>query len=361
VGFEVKVVEIDDIGIHPNADKLDMATVGGWACVVARGMYKKGDKAIYIPIDSILPEELESKIFGDAKVKLHNHRVKTIKIRGAISQGLVISLAIAGLPDSIKVGVDVAEKLGIKKHEPPAPRFHPQQKSSPSKSNPNFHKYAGIENIKNHTKLFQDDDEVVVSEKIHGTNFRAGWVEFSADTWWKKFKKMIGLAPKWEFVYGSHNVQLSNKLIYSGYYDTNVYAEAVVKYKLKETLKPGEVIYGEIYGDSIQKGYTYGCKKGERKFVAFDLRYMGKFLSYPALYGFCFARDIPAAPILFQGKFSDLKLDGLILGNSVLAPEQKVREGVVVKSRFESTSYIGRKIVKVISPEYLLKDQTDFH
>jgi hypothetical protein len=64
---------------HPNADRLDLCTIAGWQCVTQRDAYKVGDLAIYIPIDSILPKEVEDALFGlEAKVKLSKYRVKRL-------------------------------------------------------------------------------------------------------------------------------------------------------------------------------------------------------------------------------------------------------------------------------------------
>ena len=91
-----RVTKILKVEHHPNADKLDVAQVDGWHCIVGRDTYKAGDKCIYIPIDSIIPYPLEKIIFAGAKVKLSKGRIKTIKLRGLISQGLVVH------PDTIK-------------------------------------------------------------------------------------------------------------------------------------------------------------------------------------------------------------------------------------------------------------------
>jgi RNA ligase (TIGR02306 family) len=354
-----KLVKVEP---HPNADRLDIVQVLGWQCVAQKGNYKEGDYVIYIPIDSILPEALESLLFGpDAKVKLSNHRVKTIKLRGAISQGMVMPLKLAaeyGCVVPLEEGYDLTAKLGITKYEPPAPGFQ----SAPGRAravNPNFHKYTGIENIKNYTKVFQPDDLVQITEKIHGTNFRAGWTPFHADTFWKRVKQFFGMAPKYEFVFGSHNVQLSNSLLDKP--ESNVYAWAVDKYKLKEVLTPGLVIYGEVYGPNIQKGYHYGLKDGERGFVAFDMKHGDRYMSTGEFEIVMSETNIPTAPVLFTGFYKDVDLAQITAGDSVLAPSQKVREGVVVKSALEDTCYAGRKILKSINPEYLLKDQSEFH
>lgn len=362
--FSVEAVRIDNVAPHPNADRLELAQVKGWNCVVQKGRYRAGDLCIYIPIDSVLSPETEAKLFPiDSKVRLHNSRVRTIKLRGAISQGLIIDPAEFEATADVRPGDNVADELGISKYEPPVD-LSPQSgaaKAGRRQTNPNFRKYTGIENAKNYPAVFEAGEQVSVTEKIHGTNFRAGYVPFYADTLWKKLKSLLGLAPKWEFVYGSHNVQLQSKFLFRGYYDKNVYAEAVFKYRLPDILKPGEVVYGEVYGDGIQKGYTYGCGAGERKLVLFDVMIDGAWQDPLVFDKWAGARDLPTAPVLYRGPFDLEKVRALTLGPSVLASAQKVREGVVVKPIFETMSYIGRKVLKFVSDEYLLKDQTDFH
>lgn len=361
--LKVEVLKIENVFEHPNADRLEIARVLGWNCVVQKGKHSPGDLVIYFPIDSILPELLEAQIFGkDSKVKLHNHRIKTIKLRGAISQGLAVDFQTLGI-DPKPVGTDLTKELDIKKYEPPPPRFQGQSNRSRSNRNPNpnFSKYTSIENIKNYNKVFEPDDEVVITEKIHGSNFRASWVLFDSNTIWKKVKKFLRLAPKYEFVYGSHNVQLSHQLLYKGWYDKNVYADAVVTYNLKERLAPGQAVYGEIYGPNIQKGYGYGVPEGETRLVIFDVMQDGKYLDHYGVRMFGTLHTIDVVPTLYEGKFKDVDMSKIVDGPSVFCPAQKVREGVVVRSKEEDRCHIGRKILKAINTEYLLKEQTEYH
>lgn len=367
--FEVNIENIIAVEPHPNADRLELATVRGWQCVIPKGQFQVGDLVVYIPIDSILPDELEAKIFGpDSKVKLNKSRVKTIKLRGAISQGLVVKPETVGLSSdanwfNVSIGLNVTKKLGITKYEPPAKELPNGMNVKKQKrlENPNFHKYGGIENFKNYPDLFEEGEQVSVTEKIHGTNFRAGYVPCVANTIWRRVLKFFGRLPEYEFVYGSNNVQLHQKGERGGFYSFTVYGEAVEKYKLRELLKPSEVVYGEIYGAGIQKGYTYGCGPEERKLVIFDLKRSGEFVSSEELSAFCRERELPQPPELYRGPFNKNTILALTLGDSVLASAQKVREGVVVKPIEEEKSYIGRKLLKVISDTYLLGNQTDFH
>lgn len=360
----VEVVKIWKIEPHPNADRLDLATVKGWQCCIGKGQFKAGDKVVYFPIDSILPPEVEGVLFSaDSKVKLSKSRVKTIKLRGAISQGMVAPLDVLGLSEKIREGTDVKDQLGITKYHPPVsnqPSGMKGNQTSKKQCNPSFYKYTGINNIKHYPDAFYGK-RVIITEKIHGTNFRAGWVPFYANTLWKKIKRYLNLAPAFEFVYGSHNVQLQDRPKNTEtYHGGNVYLEAVEKYNLRQLIPHGEVWYGEVYGDNIQKGYTYGCKQGERKLAIFDIMLDGEWLDHLLMYEKVKKSEAGNVPVLYHGAFDQAIVEQLTSGPSVLCPEQKIREGVVVKLKEHETAYFGRAILKSINPEYLLKDNTEW-
>lgn len=388
--FTVKVVKISEVVPHPNADRLDLCTIAGWQCVTQRGSYKVGDLAIYIPIDSILPKEVEDTLFGpDSKVKLSKSRVKTIKLRGSISQGMLAKCSLFNVAE--KEGHDCTKQLGVTKFEPPAPP--PSMSGNPTakkKKNPLFKEYGGLDNFKHYPDLFQSDEEVVITEKIHGTNFRFGWLPTVTDTFGKRIQKLLRILPKYEFVFGSNRVQLQNRvssgglkakllswipikavrtLAYQGYYQQsgvgNVYEEAVSIYDLKNrsAMFKGCIFYGEIYGDGIQKGYTYECKPGERKFIGFDVfgTKSGQYHDHTDTVELFSSIGLPTVPVLYAGPYSAAVAKVLTTGNSVIAPTQKVREGVVIRPISEQRGHNGRKILKLISDEYLLGDNTDFH
>lgn len=367
--FSVKVVRVSEISPIPSADRLELAHIAGWQCVIQKGAFTAGGLAIYIPIDSILSKEVEDTLFPpDSKVKLSKSRVKTIKLRGCISQGMLAKCSVFKVPE--KEGYDCTKQLGITKFEPPeAP---PSMTGSPApkkNKNPYFAEYGGLDNFKHNPNLFQEGEEVIITEKVHGTNFRFGWVPSVADTLLKKVKKLFGLLPKYEFVFGSNKVQLQSKSSFNkDYYQKmgigNVYEETVIKYDLKkktEGLK-GHVFYGEVYGSGIQKGYAYGCKEGERKLVLFDVMIVGN--GYTDQYfveSLCSKLGLDVVPVLYKGPFNTVKAKDLTKGNSVMVPSQKVIEGVVIRPIKEEKCQIGRKVLKLISDEYLLGDNTDFH
>lgn len=373
--FKVEVVRIDKVEKHPNADRLDLAHVKGWQCVAQKDAFEAGDLAIYIPIDSVLPPDLERRIFPEgSKITLSKSRVKTIKIRGAISQGMLLSIFDAscleghGVSGHIVLGDDVTTMLGITKYEPPAApsAMSGGQQQSKRKLNPFFKPYERLSHFKNFPELFLEGEDVVVSEKIHGTNFRAGWVPMQADSWWKKVKKLFGFLEEWEFVVGSHAVQLKPKAEWKGFYDTNVYMEAVQKYDLEARIPKGMVVYGEIYGDGIQKGYSYGVETpGEHKLVLFDVKVIvgqvAEYRSWAYLEELSHLLGVPTAPVIYKGPYSVVLRHKWEEGPSLLSKAQKHREGCVIKPAVEQECWIGRKVLRSINPEYLLVAESDFH
>lgn len=362
--LKIEVVTIDQILPHPGADRLEIAVIKGWNCVVRKGEYAAGSKVVYIPVDSVLLIELESKLFPpESKVKLSKSRVKTIKLRGAVSQGIVVGLEEVGLNPFLQVGTDVTVALGITKYEPPiknTPGLLRGNMISPKLGNPNFRKYTDIENFKHYNTLFQEGEPVWISEKLHGTSARYGYLPTNPNTFWKKVKKFFGLLPKYEFCLGSRNVQLQDKRNWDGFYDTNVYAKIAEQYALHELLEDGVAVYGEIVGDGIQKGYTYGCGQKEHKFFIYDVMVNGQYLSPGELVSFCGINDLPIVPTLYCGAYDSLAVSALRNGDSLIGG-QKVREGIVIKVLNNTPCIIGRKCLKYLSDDYLLSDPTDFH
>ena len=360
---KVLVQKILSVIPHPNADRLDLVTIEGWVCVTQRGAFKDGDTCIYIPIDSELPGPVESVLFPpDSKIKLSKGRVKTIKIRGCVSQGMVVRPEVLGFANA-RVGDDLTKALGIGKYEPPvkvSTQSGPQRKVK-ALNHPDFRKYTDLENIKNYTSVFTEGEQVVVTEKIHGTNFRAGWLPFVARTWWQRVKKLLGWTPAWEFVYGSRNMQLQDRPGQKTYYDTNVYAETVKQYDLRNVIPKGFVIYGEIYGPSVQKGYHYGQTHGHTALAIFDVMRDGVYQQYDLARFNLNAWKLGhlAVPCLYTGPYSIDTVKKLTEGDSVLAPTQKVREGVVVRPSVEEIGVCGRKILKSINADYLLSKHAD--
>lgn len=351
----VEVCTIDNIAKHPNADKLDIATIKGWNCIVGRNEYKPGDQVVFVPPDAIIPQN----IINEHKLSYlkNGTRIRAVKLRGVVSQGLILNV-----PDGLMVydGYNLAERLGITKWEPPVRQVQGQNKQRTGKNrvNPNFTKFTDIENIRHYNTIFEDGEEVVITEKIHGANWRAGYLRRSDRGFINWIKNSI--FGSHEFVYGSHNVQLTFKNRGRCFYKDNPYGKVIDKYDLKNAIPEDYTLYGEVYGKGIQD-LSYGIE--EVDLVIFDVKYKENYLDWADFSQFCLAKGLPRVPVLYKGKFSaDLiktHTDGKTrMGKNV----DQIREGCVIRPLKESNHYqIGRKVLKSVSEDYLIRDNgTEF-
>jgi len=117
----------------PNADAIEKLRVLGWWVVVKKGDHKPGDKVVYCEIDSLLPERPEFEFFRASSFKPAQtdpegnpvlpagFRIKTVKLRGQVSQGICFPIAILPPGAPTDEGADVTDLLGVCKWEPPIP------------------------------------------------------------------------------------------------------------------------------------------------------------------------------------------------------------------------------------------------
>jgi len=122
----VTVRTIDDINPIEGADAIEVATIGGWNVVTKKGEFKAGDKCVYFEIDSFLPTGNPAWQFLVDKSPrtfegVVGHRLRTIKLRGQVSQGFIIPLSATPEITDPQEGVDYADTFGIKKWEQPLP------------------------------------------------------------------------------------------------------------------------------------------------------------------------------------------------------------------------------------------------
>jgi RNA ligase (TIGR02306 family) len=112
---------VSEVLPHPNADRLEVAKVMGWQTVVKKGEFKAGDAGVFVVIDTILPFAPWSEFLRDPHRPERPIRLKTAKIRGQHSQGLLLPLSVLGNARTWQVGCDVGAELGVKKYEKELP------------------------------------------------------------------------------------------------------------------------------------------------------------------------------------------------------------------------------------------------
>ena len=116
----VTIQKVKAISTIADSDFLELAQVMGWQCVVKKGEFRTGDMGVYFEVDSFLPIEpryefLRGSSFRDNADNGVGFRIRTVKMRGQLSQGLFLPVAQFPELEGFVEGDDVTEKLGVKK------------------------------------------------------------------------------------------------------------------------------------------------------------------------------------------------------------------------------------------------------
>jgi RNA ligase (TIGR02306 family) len=360
VAYVGKIGSVSEI---PGADNIELVTVGGWNAITKKGEYQVGDKVVVATTDAVIPQAL-SDLMGVTNYLRKGQRVRTVKLRGVYSECLLIPfkyLAPKSLENNVNEGDDMMTILGITKYEPPVKTVQLSVGGRKIKyhQNPNFKVYYKFPNQKNVPDMFTEEDEVVITRKLHGTNARYGIVRKKKLSLWDRVKMFFG--NQWvsfDFIYGSHNVEKGSDS--QGFYDTDVWMNVAKKYDIrgklwdhvKDTYEPsnlteGVVIYGEIYGAGIQKNYEYGLT--DVKFAGFDVQVDGEYQPYinETVHFDCL--QLPQVELLYEGNWNKEEQDKYVFNNNIEGTKVP-HEGIVVKS----VTGVRSKVSKVINPDYLI-------
>lgn len=166
--------KIQEILPHPNADRLEIARVLGWRVIVGKGEFHAGDWCIYFEIDAKFPEE--DPIFQSvAPLKASHFRLKTVRLRGELSQGLCLPLKIIenrGVEIPLEEGQDVTDLLKITKYEVLSPGESSGVRVGPF---PAFVPKTDQMRLQSYPTLMEEiyGQEVYVTTKYDGTSFTA--------------------------------------------------------------------------------------------------------------------------------------------------------------------------------------------
>lgn len=365
---------IESLSPIEGADKIEVAQVLGWQCVVKKGEFKIGDKVVYVEVDSVMPEKPEFEFLRDRKF-----RVKTIKLKGQISQGLVIPIDnCLTQPIKLDIGTDVTELLGVTKYLSQSEREEVKKvevnQARLTKFMKRYSWYRKLflsrqqkegfpywvsktdeERLQNIPQVLEQfkDKEVYVTEKVdyQSVTFTGKMVPNATPIVGKFLPK------KFQFVVCSRNLTTNNK--------NSLYWKIAQKYNIEQILRenPTLTIQGE-QGDTKVQGNKYGIT--EPTMWTFNIIDHEKnyHYNYEEMYLFCDKYKLNVVPVLFSQplrmkkfniKLSELgstaqELVELSKGKSVLADIP--REGIVIRC-IEN----GQKLLsfKVINPDFLLK------
>jgi hypothetical protein len=359
-----KILNIEPI---PGADAIEKATVLGWECVIAkRDNFKIGDLVIYIEVDSIVPEKPEFEFLRDRKF-----RVRTIKLRKQVSQGLVLLLSI--LPKgNYNEGDDLTEIIGVKKYDPQADAEQKLMEQKLAHTNNKIHKF--FSRYPWYRKLFfkpkksgfpkfikkTDEDRIQlfpgICEKEKDTVFSiTEKLDGQSGTYFlvKNPKRFPFLKQKYTFGVCSRNIHLTKP-------NDSSYWTIARQYEIEKVLRNliGNnqfiVLQGEILGTGIQ-GNKY--KVDGYEFYAFNLIYSDQEVCQEKKYINSLNMmtltkyGIKYVPIIndnFMLKNTIPEMVEYAKGKSTLLPID--REGVVIRNYEKNISF------KVINPDFLLKN-----
>jgi RNA ligase (TIGR02306 family) len=328
----------------PNADAIEKIRVLGWWVVTKKGEHTPGDLVVYCEIDSLLPERpefefLRASSFKPAREEMPSgFRIKTVKLRGQVSQGICFPLSILPTEAPREEGADVTEFLGVVKWEPPVPAgmggkvkggfpgFLPKTDET---------RVQVLETVleRHRGKTF------VVTEKLDGTSFTA----FLRDG-------VFGVC--------SRNLWMDETD------ESNIHARIARQLRLDEKLRVVRdrhgldvAIQAELIGPGIQ-GNKYAMK--ETTLRVFSVLDVGTYKLLDHSTSLEVIRELGVEPVpQLDNIVLDHSVDALVAlseGTSVLNPKAQ-REGIVLRPMVEEydDEIGGRLSFKAINPKFLLK------
>lgn len=332
--------KIGEINAILGADAIEVATVDGWKVVVKKGEYTAGDLVVYCEIDSWIPTELAAFLSKGKEPREYNgvkgERLRTVKLRGQLSQGLLLPRQVAlDKVGEIAEGMDVTELLGIQKWEPVIPaQLAGQVRGNFPSAVPKTDQERAQNLIKEIFEAYSDGHLFEVTEKLEGSSCT------------------MYLDNDREFHVCSRNLDLK-------YDENNAFWKAAIKYDVENKMKgwdyQGYAIQGELVGPGIQ-GNIY--KLTDLDFFVYDIydAVRGYYLNPKARQSVVKELGLKHVPVLANDK--DLgtgEVDYLLSladGKSVLGDiTGPLREGLVYKDMLGGMSF------KVISNAYLLGEK----
>ena len=266
------------------ADRIELALVDGWSCIVKKGEFRVGEEAIYFEIDSFIPSsDLRFSFLGEGKVKefgkIKGWRIRTMKMRGVLSQGLLLPVAMFnGVDLTVE---DIAPQLGVVKWESSKDPIPTKTSLKPLTSLIYRTDQERLQNVMHYFTEFREH-EFEETLKLDGASCSMYKI-LKAKSWWQKLLEFIQIdyttehfgvcSRTLEIGEGDSMIKVFDNNGIRSVYNQQDFWDVAKKYNIIETLPAGFSVQGELLGPNIQGNHE---KVKNLEFHIFDVFDIGK-------------------------------------------------------------------------------------
>ena len=301
--YTCTVVEIKNLFPIEGADKIQRCNINGNDVVVSKDV-NVGDKMLYFVSGTKLNKDYcsknnlyDNKEFNENKevrgfISYKQSRVKAIKLKGVISDGILMpltSIFVLGVNYSFNVGDEFNSINGIILCEKyvvvdTQQQYNTQNNKKKEKGKlinriieNQFRFHIDTSNLRKNIHDINPNDIIGIHKKKHGCSAIYSNILVKKQLkWYEKLAKKLGLNiidTEYDIIYSSRRV-IKNNNTGNSYYKTDIWGD--VKKEIEHLIPKNWTIYGEILGFEsdgkyIQKDYDYGCKQGEHKFYVYRI------------------------------------------------------------------------------------------
>jgi len=258
----------------PNKDRIELAVIDGWSCIVKKGEFTEGSIGVFFEIDSFIPKSDKYSFLGKSTTHQgkQGYRIRTMKLAGAISQGLLLPISLFEELNSVtlNIGDNLTELLGVIKYDIDIAQQQSKGNSVTGKPAGNFPAFipkTDQERIQNLPHLFETHKEIFFEEtlKLDGSSMTAYKIEIKLPWYKQVLNKLFNIYNITHFGVCSRNLELKQPKL--GDKPSNFWT-ASDKYNLHIDLPTGFAVQGEVLAPNIQGNYE---KVSEVEFYIFSV------------------------------------------------------------------------------------------
>lgn len=333
---------ITEIAPIEGADRIELARVQGWQSVIKKGEFKVGDRVIFVPIDTVLTPRPWNEFLWDKKDPSKPIRVKTVKLKGVVSQGLIFRSSLVSSQeiwdhhDDPEEDVSIAGMLGITKYEKPIPAHLAGQVAGDFPTH--LVSKTDEDNLKSNIEALEElreADLVEVTVKIDGTSA----------TYIKELDGKLRVCAR--------NIELKDT-------EANVHWQMVRKYNIQENLKSGYAIQGEISGPGIQGNPAGYSEVNLKIFNVFELKDRKPLIRDKWYLAFEKIPYVDHYRVFFKEEFSKMSIDDLQeISNKLLYDNKKPAEGLVFRGIRDGNLMYSKILQKMLSVKIINQNFKD--